>query len=116
MKREPIDYFVLDALANDLEDVEHIIHILNSPTEFGWRDQHPDPFTEQEVIPSLLRGVSEGNIEACVYSDQQKALIGAGEGVIPTGSLREVWFRLTRRGRMILKSWEPPPLPAERTT
>lgn len=115
MSRAPIEYFVLDALANDLEDVDHIVQILNSPTEFGWRDQHPEPFTPQEVIPPVLKGIREGNIEACIFSEEERALVGAGEGVIPSSPLSEVWFRLTPRGRLVLNNWDPPPLPTDRT-
>ncbi len=111
MNEPQIDYFVLDALANDLEDIEHVLNLLNSPTEFGWRDQHSEPFSREEVIPALLRGIRKGNIEACVYSEEKRALIGAGEGVIPTVPLDDVWFRLSARGRVVLNSWDPPPLP-----
>ena len=106
-----MDYFVLDSLANDLEDIEHILNILNSPTEYGWRDQHPEPFTRDEIIPSLLRGIMEENIEATVYSEQERALVDAGKGVVPDIPIDEVWFRLTKRGRRVLNDWEPPPFP-----
>ena len=107
MKRELIDYFVLDTLANDLESLEDILRMLNSFTEVGWRDLHPEPFTREEVVPAILRGIREGNIMACVFSEEERALVDLGEGVIPE-QLDDVWFRLTPRGRMIHNAWEPP--------
>jgi len=113
MTRPGIDMFILDSLANDLEDVGSILRILNSASELGWRDQHPEPFTREEVVPALLRAVKRKEIEACVYRPSERALVGAGEGIVPQGSLDEVWFRLTERGRIVLKSWTPPPLPGD---
>lgn len=109
--RNPLDYFVLDSLANDIEAIENILKILNSDTEFGWRDQHPQPFERGEIIPSLLGGVQRGDIEACVWSEEDRALVVAGPGVVPGGYLDDVWFRLTDRGRTVLESWDPPPSP-----
>lgn len=110
---EEIDYFVLDTLANDIEDLESVLCILNSPSELGWRDQHPDPFTREEVVPSLLRAIRFRTVEACIYSEEEKCLVGAGGGVVPDGNLDDLWFRLTSKGRLVLDSWDPPPLPPD---
>jgi hypothetical protein len=111
LSRELIHFVALDALANDLEDLEGILRILNSPSELGWRDQHPAEFTRDEVVPALLRAIGDGTVEACVYSDSERALVGVGENVVPNGPFDHMWFRLTRRGRMVLDAWKPPPLP-----
>jgi hypothetical protein len=105
MKRGLIDYLVLDALANDLEDIEHILEILNSDTQFGWRDYHPEPFTREEMVPALVRAIHDGCVEACIFSEEDGALIGAGERVVPAVPLEDVWFRLTSRGRTVLENW-----------
>ena len=34
------DMYVLDALANDVEDVEAILRMLNSDTALGWHNEH----------------------------------------------------------------------------
>lgn len=78
--RIDLDYFVLDSLANDLEAIENILAILNSDSEFGWRDQHPSPFTREEIVPALLRGIQRGDIEACVWSDRDRALVDVVRG------------------------------------
>lgn len=114
MTTSNLDYFVLDTLANDIEDLDSILRLLNSPTELGWRDQHPEPFEREEILPSLVRSIRRGLIEACAYSDEERALVGAGMKVVPDGDFDSLWFRLTPQGRMVLDSWEPPPLPAER--
>lgn len=111
MSRDLLDFVVLDALANDLEDLEGIVRILNSPSELGWRDQHPGEFTRMEVLSPLLRAIRDRLVEACRYSEGDRALVGLGEGSVPSGSIDDVWFRLTPRGRTVLNSWEPPPLP-----
>ncbi len=108
-----LDYFVLDTLANDLEDLPSILRILNSPTELGWRDQHLAPFVRDEVVPSLIGAVRRGHVEACVYDGEQRSLVSAGTGVMPSGDLTEVWFRLTTRGKVVLDTWDPPPLPGD---
>lgn len=107
MNREPIHYFVLDALANDIETLDDILRILNSSSELGWRDIHPEPFTRQELIPAILRCVKEGSIAVCVFSDGE--LEDAGDRVLPPGSFDDFWFRITSRGRMLLDAWNPPP-------
>lgn len=84
--------------------------MINSPTERGWRDQHPEPFKREEIVPSPLRGTREGNVEACAFSEERGALVGAGDRVIPSGSFDEVWFRLTTRGLTVPKSWDAPPI------
>ena len=119
MGRPLLDLCILDALSIDLEDVEHLLEILNSESEFGWRDVHPAPFTRAEIQPALLRLIRDGLIEACLYSPAAGALIGCGIGVLPpAGEWEDSWFVLTPHGRMVLDAWEPPPLPhvaAERT-
>ncbi len=108
-----LDYFVLDALANDIEGLESILRILNSSTELGWRDQHPEPFERSEVVPSLVGSIRRGLVEACTYSEAERCLVGKGTKVVPDQGFDDLWFRLTSKGRIVLNSWEPPPLPAE---
>ena len=99
MSREPIDLVVLDALANDLEDIEHILHLANHDT-VGWRQLNgARPYTRDQIIPSLLRLVRDDLVEACTYSESNRSLVGVGRGVLPTGALDDVWFVITARGR-----------------
>jgi hypothetical protein len=108
MPREPLDLFVLDTLANDLEALEDILRMLNSDTVLGWRHAHPQPFERDEVVLALTRNIRAGLVEACAYDVAAKALVGLGEQIVPDGSMDDCWFRMTRRGRMVHDAWEPP--------
>ncbi len=104
--RSEIDYFVLDALANDLESLEDILRLMNSDT-MGWRFRHSRPFTEPEVLPVLQRVVKEGLVNAAVFSDSEQALVDLPERSWPTAAVDSAWFRLTPHGRMVHTAWEP---------
>ena len=107
MSREPIDFVVLDALANDLEDIEHILHLVNHDT-VGWRELNGGRhYTREQIIPSLLRLVRDDLVEACSYSESERGLVGIGRAVLPTGALDDFWFVMTPRGRVVHSSWEP---------
>ena len=106
MTIELLDYFVLDALSYDIEDLEHVLQILNSQG-LGWRSFHQSPFNSQEILPSLMKSVRMGLIEVCVEAEDG-ALQGLGERTLPNVPLQTVWFRLTPRGQITIDSWEPP--------
>lgn len=108
-EQQQIRFFVLDSLANDIESLQDVLRILNSPTELGWRDQHPNEFLTEEVVPAMFECIRSGDVEACVL-DEDGQLVDAGEGVIPAGAIESVWFRLTQQGRAALNAWTPPPL------
>ncbi len=106
VSREPIDFVVLDALANDLEDIEQILHLANHDS-VGWRQLNGGrSYTRDQIIPSLLRLVRDDLVEACSYSESERSLVGIGRGVLPTGALDDVWFVMTPRGRVVHSSWE----------
>lgn len=51
--REPRpDMYILDTLANDVEDLESILRMLNSDTAIGWHKQWGRRFTRDEVVPA----------------------------------------------------------------
>jgi len=115
LKRDPLGsstlesnpFVVLDALANDLEDIEQILHLANHDS-VGWRQLNGGrSYTRDQIIPSLLRLVRDDLVEACSYSESERRLVGIGRGVLPTGALDDVWFVMTPRGRVVHSSWEP---------
>lgn len=108
MPRNPVDLFVLDSLANDIEALEDILRMLNSDTVLGWRHAHPEPFERAEVVSALLRLIENGLAEACTYDSDAKALVALGERLVPDGSMDDIWFRMTPRGRMVHEAWDPP--------
>jgi hypothetical protein len=107
MPRDLLDYFVLDAVADDLESLEDVLRILNSEG-LGWRAHHPSPFEREEVVPSLLRCIRDGLVRAAVLSANGKWLEPLEDGALPTAPLDEVWFELSAPGRLVHANWEPP--------
>jgi hypothetical protein len=107
MGRDPLDYFVLDSLANDLEALEDVLRILNSDA-IGWRTHHPEPFTKDEVVPTLCRCIRDGLVRAAVLGADGKYLEPLEDRALPTCSVDDVWFELTARGRIVHSTWEPP--------
>ncbi len=97
MTRPAIDYHVLDALADDIESAPAIrARVPGSPDQTG-----------PQLTLSLRRLVEDRLIEACVYHDTEPTLVPAGEGVWPSRTLDELWFRITPHGLMVHSSWEP---------
>ena len=107
MARELIDYCVLDTLADDLENVEDIVRLLNSP-RIGWQHLHPAPFTREEVLPVLLRRIRAGDVRAAVYDPVVKGLVALEPNILPAGDLDKVWFELMPQGRLAHQNWDAP--------
>ncbi len=105
--REPLDYFILDSLANDLEALEDVLRILNGDA-IGWRTHYPVPFTRAEVVPALYRCIRDGLVRAAVLTEDGKSLEPLEDRALPTRSVDDVWFQLTARGRIVHSSWDPP--------
>ena len=106
MKRGLLDFCVIDALAQDVDQLEEVVWYLNS----GLSDRktyHPEPFVEDEVAPALIRGIQDGLIMASVLVPGQKSLTPLGDGVVPEVPLDEVWFGLTQRGWLLYQNWFP---------
>ena len=102
-----LDLCVLDTLANDLESLEDVLRLLNHPT-VGWQHLNGQrDFTREDAVAALLRNIRDDLVEACVYDPEHTALVGSGSGRIPDGSLDDVWFRLTDRGRIVHGNWAP---------
>ena len=104
---EELDYYVLDCLSDDIEGVEQILHMLNHEVAINWQRANGGPFQRDQVLPSLMRSIRRGHIEALVYSEDGAHLEEAGEKVLPNGDFDEHWFKLTARGRMLLSAWTP---------
>ncbi len=98
---------ILDSLANDLEALEDVLRILNGDA-IGWRTHHPEPFTRNEVVPALYRCIRDRLVRAAVLTRDGKSLESLDDHVLPTGSVDDVWFELTARGRSVHSTWEPP--------
>lgn len=98
---------VLDAVADDLEDLEEIRRIVNSATVIGWRHVHPARFTNQELVPALMRSIRLGLVRAYVLDHGSEEVVPLPLGEAPS-LMGEAWFGLTKKGRLIHTNWEPP--------
>jgi hypothetical protein len=107
MPRATLDFVVLDALVDDLENIEQILGRANHATE-GWRElKHGGEYAKEDVVPALLRLIRDDLVEACRYSGPERALVPIGRSVLPSGDLADFWFQITPRGTLVHSSWRP---------
>jgi hypothetical protein len=111
---EVLDLYVLDSLANDIEDLEGILRMLNSDSALGWTKAWGRPFAREEVVGALSRLVVRDAVRVLVLTDDGKSLTDWPRGELPPASYGDVYFAMTERGRLLHSVWEPV-LPAEST-
>ena len=104
---EKPDYFILDAMANDIESVDDVLRILNSNSELGWTDVWGRPFTREDVVGSLVRLLRRQLVQAYSTSESEAALSPLEAGTAPE-RFGEAYFGLTERGRLVHANWESP--------
>lgn len=109
MSLDLIDYYVLDALADDIESLEQIVPSVRLAATMWQSELTPESISRQLVVSSLLRLLREQSISACSYSPSGKDLEELPPGVIPDGNFDDHWFGLTPRGKMLHSVWDPPP-------
>jgi hypothetical protein len=107
---EPIgalpDMYVLDSIADDIEDIEQILLRLNRSDEYGWLSTWGRPFLEQDVTLALLRLIKKGWARASVLEDGGQHLVMLPPKVVPI-DLRDAWFGITPTGRLVHANWDP---------
>lgn len=96
MSRLQLDYFVLDAVADEVEAVPHI------RTQVARWGVNSGPLLE-----ALQRLTADGLIEACVLTTDPAGITPIGIGMWPVGALEDLWFRITPHGLMVHNAWEP---------
>jgi hypothetical protein len=100
------DMYVLDSLANDIEDLEGILRTLNSDSVLGWKHEWGHPFERQEVVEALSRMIREDLVG--VYALNQENVLEALQGrQLPPADFASFWFGITERGRLVHSNWEP---------
>ena len=100
-----LDQYVLDALANDLEDIDHILVLLNSDSDFGWHREWGRPFVHGEIIESLRRLVRDSCVQVYVVA-QDLTLTPLATTEWPADSAQGVWFGITEVGRLRHDEWD----------
>ncbi len=105
-RRSP-DLYVLDSLANDIEDLESVLRSLNSDTSLGWKRAWGREFKREEVVSALIRLINREAVEVQVLSDDGKHLSDWPRGSLPPESYEDVYFAMTERGRLLHSAWDP---------
>lgn len=101
------DLYVLDTLANDTEDLEGILRMLNSDNTSGWHRVWGRLFDRESVVQSLIRLIREGSVQAYELDPDGKSLIALEQTFLPTRSFDDAWFGMTAHGRLRHANWEP---------
>ena len=105
MSRLTIDFFVLDALCNDIESVEDVLRMVNSDTELGWTKEHGRAFTRDDIVTTLLRLIKEQLVFVAEWDESERSLVEQAAGTPPIGSLDDAYYGLSPRGRLVHKAW-----------
>jgi hypothetical protein len=106
------DLYVLDTLADDIEDLITIMRALNSDTAIGWHRVWGRHFTREEVVSALSRLITSDLVQVAVLTSDGTALEKLAAGQLPPGDYSDVWFAMTPRGRLVHANWHPD-IPAE---
>lgn len=101
------DIYVLDALANDIEDLDSILRMLNSDTALGWAKEWGRAFTRSEIVEALSRLVKKGFVGVLVLADDGKSLVDLDPRALPPNDYTDVYLSLTERGRLVHTNWDP---------
>lgn len=104
MKTTKPDVFVVDALSNDVEDLESLLRMLNSDTQIGWVQEWGRAFTKLDVIGALMRLIRNGAVQAYVVDTDRKGLVPLQDSALPI-AMENAWFGLTGRGRVLHANW-----------
>lgn len=105
-EREP-GLYVLDTLANDLEDLESILRMLNSDTMLGWKWRWGRSFTRQEVVQALVQLIRADYVRVAAIAPDGTSLEPLAPRQLPAGSFDDVWFEMTPAGRLVHTNWDP---------
>lgn len=104
MPRQPLDYYVLDAISFEAEQFDDILKFLNEP-ESEWLYRYERTLQSIEVQGALMRLVKDGAVAVKVVDDQG-AFVDCGEGVWPTRPWADMYFELTGRGDVLYLNWD----------
>jgi len=107
--RDLIDYFVLDALADDIESLEQIVPSVQRAATLWHSPLVAETLSRANVIPPLLRLIDERLVVAYQYSESGRELEQLPSGALPSLTFDDYWFGLTPTGRMVHSAWDPPP-------
>lgn len=102
-----LDLYVLDALANDMEDIEGILRMLNSDSDLGWKQELGREFSRSDILAALSRLVRADMVRVLVRDESGTALRELPRSVMPSSDYDVTYFAVTGRGRMVHDAWDP---------
>jgi hypothetical protein len=105
------DMYVLDTLANDVEDMESILRMLNSDTNLGWRREWGRDFTKEDVVAALSRLIHQDFVQVFALDGEGKMIQEIGRRIMPAGTYADAYFGITQRGRLVHSNWDDPESP-----
>jgi len=101
------DMFILDVVADDVENLGDIVLRLNSSIPSAWRHRAGRSFSREEVVLSLSRLVKHNLVQTYVEDDKEPALRALSSSSLPSEAYEAAWFGITSQGRIVHSSWEP---------
>lgn len=101
------DLYVLDMLADDVEDLATVLNSLNSDSATSWRHVWGRSFNREEVVQALSRLIREGLVRVAVLTTDGEWLEELLERELPPVDYGDVWFSITPRGRLVHTNWHP---------
>lgn len=106
MTRSRLDYFVLDAISFDAEQLDQIVEFLNDP-ESAWAAETDDQKVHStEIQAALMRLVKDKLIFVLYFDPAANDFIHCDEGVWPPKPIAELYFDHTGRGRVLYLNWD----------
>jgi hypothetical protein len=112
MTRPDLHFFILDALANDIESLADIVRLVNHP-EMGWAELAGGPISPGAVAAALPVLVEDDLIEAFAYAELTPELQALPRRRMPVEPLEQCYFGLTGHGREMHTRWQPRRSPRE---
>jgi hypothetical protein len=107
---DAVDLYVLDVVADDIEDLDGIMRTLNSDSEIGWHRVRGRYFTRAEIVQSLSRLIREDLVIVALLAPNGTTLADTSPRQLPPGSYDDAWFAMTTRGRVRHSNWHPEPI------
>jgi hypothetical protein len=101
------DLYVLDALSNDMENIDGVLRMLNSDSVLSWKREWGHEFSRLDVVTALSRLVRDDMVRVLVPDDTGTALRELPATTMPSSDYDGAYFAITGRGRMIHAAWDP---------
>jgi len=89
--RSPVMLFVIQALADDFENVESLVNYHVAPAQ--------PTFTQAEIMRTLVALVAGGRVQAYLFSEAAQKYVASEFSPINS---EKFWFGLTSKGKELL--------------